>query len=321
MERKIKFSVIIPVYNIEKYIKKCINSILEQSYKNFEIIVVDDGSTDESNLLINNINDNRIRIIKKNNGGLSSARNEGIKYVTGDYIWFVDGDDYIEPDALNKLNIKILEENPEVLCFYYYKEYEGKKIINADKIDWKNIIQYPLINTSACAKVFKTSYYIENKFLFPDGKIYEDLALIPFVLAKAKKVSLIDEPLYDYVYRKSSIMNSNNKFNPNRDDKFFAIDYLYNNFIKYKIFDKYREELEYLAIKHLLITYSTEILPYSRKIYYERCIRVLKKLDSINRNWKNNQYLKKSAITSRVYVKFFKLRQFWLCKLLLKFKK
>ncbi|CCZ55612.1 putative uncharacterized protein [Clostridium sp. CAG:1219] len=321
MERKIKFSVIIPVYNIEKYIKKCINSILEQSYKNFEIIVVDDGSTDESNLLINSINDNRIRIIKKNNGGLSSARNEGIKYVTGDYIWFVDGDDYIEPDALNKLNIKILEENPEVLCFYYYKEYEGKKIINADKIDWKNIIQYPLINTSACAKVFKTSYYIENKFLFPDGKIYEDLALIPFVLAKAKKVSLIDEPLYDYVYRKSSIMNANNKFNPNRDDKFFAIDYLYNNFIKYKIFDKYREELEYLAIKHLLITYSTEILPYNRKIYYERCIRVLKKLDSINRNWKNNQYLKKSAITSRVYVKFFKLRQFWLCKFLLKFKK
>ena len=145
MERKIKFSIVIPVYNIEKYIKKCINSILEQSYKNFEIIVVDDGSTDESNLLINSINDNRIRIIKKNNGGLSSARNEGIKYVTGDYIWFVDGDDYIEPDALNKLNIKILEENPEVLCFYYYKEYEGKKIINADKIDWKNIIQYSAI--------------------------------------------------------------------------------------------------------------------------------------------------------------------------------
>lgn len=320
MDEKIKFSIIIPMYNIQEYIKKCIDSVLEQDYKNYEIIVVSDGATDNSCKIVESIKNKKIKLIKKENGGLSSARNEGLKYITGDYIWFIDGDDYIKPKALRKIYDSIDGVFPDVLCFYHYKVFNDKKVTYIDKINFRKE-EYPLINTSACSKVYKKDFYLKNDFKFPEGKIYEDLALIPFIMVKAKKVNLIKEPLYNYVYRKSSIMNSNNKFNPNRDDKFAVIDILYSHFKEANVFEEYREELEYLAIKHLLITYSTEILLYGKEIYYNRCLKVLEKLNSINNDWKSNKYLKKSAITTRIYVKLFRLKQFLLCKLLLKIKR
>lgn len=320
LNEKIKFSIIIPMYNIQECIQKCIESILKQDYKNYEIIVVSDGSTDNSCRIVESIKNEKIKLIKKENGGLSSARNEGLKYITGDYIWFIDGDDYIEENSLRKIYNNVVNSLPDVVCFYHYRDCNNKKVVNIDKINW-NKQEYPLINTSAWGKVYKKEFYLKNNFKFPNGKIYEDLALIPFIMVRAEKVNLIKEPLYNYVYRKGSIMNSNNKFKSNRDDKFDVIDILYKYFRDDNIFSKYKEELEYLAIKHLLITYSTEILPYGRKIYYNRCLRVLEKLDSINTDWISNKYLQRSTITTRIYVKLFKLKQFCLCKFLLKIKK
>ena len=125
--QQIKFSLIIPAYNIENYIVKCITSILNQNYYNYEIIVVNDGSTDDTVKILENIKNNKIKIINKKNGGLSSARNEGLRHVTGDYIWFVDGDDYIEKNALEILYNTLKDEMFDIISLKYYKEYEKLK--------------------------------------------------------------------------------------------------------------------------------------------------------------------------------------------------
>lgn len=319
--REVKFSIIVPVYNVEKNIYKCINSILKQNYLNYEIIVVNDGSTDNFENIIKQFDFSKIKLINKKNEGLSSARNKGLEYVTGDYIWFVDGDDYIESNALKVLSKYVKENEYDIISFKYYKENKNKKILQVDKIDNKDKMQYPLVNTSACTKIFKTSFFIKNRFLFDKGKIYEDLSLIPFIMCKAEQVKFIEESLYCYTYRINSIMNETEKFNFKRDDKFFAIKMIYERFKNEKLDKKYKEELEYLAIKHLLLVYSTEILPFEATIYRKRCKKVLKYLNGINSKWYKNKYLKKSAMATRIYVKLFRLNLFFCCKILLLIKK
>ena len=319
--QQIKFSLIIPAYNIENYIVKCITSILNQNYFNYEIIVVNDGSTDDTAKILESIKNEKIKIINKQNGGLSSARNEGLRHATGDYIWFVDGDDYIENNALEILYKCLKEEFYDIISFKYFKEFEKIKVIQNDKIDLDDAKQYPLVNTSTCTKIFNKKFFINNSFLFDEGRIYEDLSLIPFVMCMTDRIKFIDYPLYTYTYRKESIMNLSKKFNFNRDDKFFAIDMLYNRFEDKKLEKAYKEELEYLTIKHLLIVYSTEILPFGSKIYKNRCKKVLEYLKNINKQWDKNKYLKKSSLTTRIYVKLFKHKFFYLCKLALIIKK
>lgn len=318
---KIKFSIIIPVYNVKEYISICIYSILNQDYQNYEIIVVNDGSTDASEQIICKINNNKIKIINKENGGLASARNEGIKYATGDYIWFVDGDDYIERDSLKILSKYIEEKEYDIISFRYFKDYNEYKILQSDNIDTEDEKQYPLVNTSACTKIFRREFYTNNRFSFTNGKIYEDLSLIPFIMCKTESVKFIEEPLYNYVYRNNSIMNISKNFNKNRDDKFFAIDTLYTLFKSNKIENEYKEELEYLTIKHLLIVYSTEIFPFKSNIYKGRCIKVIEYLNNINEKWYKNKYLKKSSILTKLYVWLFRKKFFLICKISLILKK
>lgn len=315
----IKISIIIPMYNVENYIAKCVQSILAQKNSNYEIIVVDDGSKDNSNKIVKSFNSPLIKIIEKENGGLSSARNEGVKYATGDYIWFVDGDDYLEDNALECVYEVLKSQKLNVVSCNYYKDYGDKKFLMEDDIDWNDMKQMPLINTSACTKIIKTSFYREFNFRFPEGKIYEDLAIMPYIMAKAGKIGLIKEPLYNYVYRPNSIMTQRD-FKENRDDKFFAIDNLYKEFSKGDILNMYKSELEYLTIKHLLIVYSTEILPYGKDIYYKRCERALEYLEAINSKWFENVYLKKTSALTKVYVWLFRKKMFYLCKIALKIK-
>lgn len=122
-----KISIIVPVYNIEKYVERCITSLVRQTYSNIEIIIVNDGSTDTSREKIQHFNDDRIVIINKENGGLSSARNAGLEVYTGDYVLFVDGDDYLDKDALEKL-IGNLDADTELLLFPYCREYGDSSI-------------------------------------------------------------------------------------------------------------------------------------------------------------------------------------------------
>lgn len=210
-------SVIIPVYNVEKYLDKCINSIVSQTYQDTEIILVNDGSTDSSVKICEawKKKDKRIRIVNKENGGLADARNTGLEVAKGEYVAFVDSDDYIENDMFELLYRELKEDESDiVICGINY--VTDKEVIKISCLQEKTIYEKErhielylstnIFNASACNKLYKMELF-EN-IRFPKGKKFEDMAIMPFLFDKAKRVSHIGVAKYNYIYRKGSITKS-----------------------------------------------------------------------------------------------------------------
>lgn len=307
-----KFSIIMPVYNVEKYVKKSIESVFEQTYNNYQLIIVNDGSTDSSAEIIRNTIKNKKNVIfvEKKNGGLSDARNYGLKYADGDYIWFIDSDDYIRNDALEILNNNA---GADIISFGFYKVINNKVIEVKIKNEELDPVKRYLINVpSACMKVYKRDLFIKNKIHFEKGKYYEDLGLIPTLIKYTNNLSFIDDCLYYYFIRKGSIIN-NDTFNEKKDDKIWAINNLLSN-----ISDKYHDELEYICIKNLIIMYSIDILKHNKEIYESRVENINSILNEHFTNYHKNKYLKNDSIFTRLFVNLFKNGHIKLCKLIIK---
>jgi len=215
--KKELISVIVPIYDIEKYLNKCIESIVNQSYKNLEIILIDDGSTDESGKICDKWKekDGRIKVIHKENGGLSDARNVGIENSTGEILYFIDGDDYIDFDIIDNLYFSLLENNTDISMGGLVRElYFEQKTLYSDKnyvVDSKEILRKMFINeicTTVCNILFKKKLFEDIKF--PVGKINEDSATLYKLFDKTDKISHINKAGYYYVQRNGSI--SHRKF-------------------------------------------------------------------------------------------------------------
>ena len=214
----IKYSFIVPVYNTEKYLKKCLDSLVNQTYKDFEIIVVNDGSTDKSSSIISKYQKKykNIIVIDKENEGLSMARNRGVQKSSGKYIIFVDSDDYVSNKLLEEVDKKI--DDSDILRFQIATEDEEYTKINEYHEEgfesmcgydaFKYLSSYHFVEPAWCY-VIRKNYYIENKFSFKKGVYHEDFGLIPYVIYKARKVKSIDYIGYHYVQRNGSIMNNN----------------------------------------------------------------------------------------------------------------
>lgn len=214
----IKYSFIVPVYNTEKYLKKCLDSLVNQTYKDFEIIVVNDGSTDKSSNIISKYQKKykNIIVIDKENEGLSMARNRGVQKSSGKYIIFVDSDDYVSNKLLEEvdkkiddsdiLRFQIATEDEEYTKINEYHEEEFESMCGYDA--FKYLSSYHFVEPAWCY-VIRKNYYIENKFSFKKGVYHEDFGLIPYVIYKARKVKSIDYIGYHYVQRNGSIMNNN----------------------------------------------------------------------------------------------------------------
>lgn len=211
-------SVVVPVYNVQKYLEKCVQSIIAQDYKNLEIILVDDGSTDESGKICDSLadRDNRIKVIHKKNGGLSSARNAGIDIATGNYIGFVDSDDFIEKEMYSILmeNIKKYDSSISICSFKYVfdngKEYSNFKVKKEYSFEFFDAIKemntFEKFDMSACTKLFDMKLF-EN-IRFPEGKLSEDFYIMYKLFERSRKVSYTTLPLYNYFQRKNSITKS-----------------------------------------------------------------------------------------------------------------
>lgn len=209
-------SVIVPIYNVEKYLTQCIESIINQTYKNLEIILVDDGSKDNSGKICDEYQkkDSRIKVIHKENGGTSSARNEGLEISTGKYIQFVDSDDYIDLDMIEFLYKILKEENADISMCSYYKLNKDKFTTNAteEKINYTSdeALQELLLDTKircyVCNKLIDRKC-IEN-IRFPVGRTFEDIITLTKIFTKADKLILVDKPKYYYRQRKGSILNN-----------------------------------------------------------------------------------------------------------------
>ncbi|MCE5175151.1 MAG: glycosyltransferase [Bacteroidales bacterium] len=212
-----KISIIVPVYNVEAYLDRCVQSLLNQTYHNLEIILVDDGSPDNSGKICDRYaeKDTRIRVIHKTNGGLSDARNVGIEMAIGDYLGFVDSDDFIHSEMYETLYLNLINSNADISICSYEKVYDGKIVANdlrnevsvmsnIEAID--HFFTFDSANFNApWNKLYKTELFAGIKF--PKGKTREDEYTIYKLIYKSKRIALSEKVMYYYFQNKGSIMH------------------------------------------------------------------------------------------------------------------
>jgi glycosyltransferase involved in cell wall biosynthesis len=236
-------SIVVPIYKVEKYLKRCIDSILSQTYKDIEIILVDDGSPDNCGNICDDYAkaDKRIVVIHKSNGGLSDARNAGLDIAKGEYIGFVDSDDYIDSCMYETLYLNAINNSADIsMCGYYdVIEETGKKYTQCKeeavyvwnrKETLKEILQGKRLGVHAPTKLYKKRLF--DGVRYPVGKVSEDTFIITDLFNKVQKAVFIESPLYYYYHRKNSINTSEiNERDLTRFDAFEKnCDYIRNHY-------------------------------------------------------------------------------------------
>ena len=255
------FSIIVTVYNLEKFVEKCIDSILAQTFKDFELIIINDGSSDNSDKIIKKyISDKRIKYYKKENTGIADTRNYGIYKASGKYVLFVDGDDYVKSDLLEKLNDTLSKKevdlvvmgcvvikNDVILEDEHHLEYENRLL--SDEIDEIVTRKYMDPPWKYC---YNLKFWKKHKFMYAKGRTNEDLGLIPFIMYYANNITSLDYNGYYYVQHQSSITSQVSGINYEKTKK-SAYDVLaqYLEFLKF-----IKDKKDYKA--KVLLTYFSE---------------------------------------------------------------
>ena len=206
-----KISVIVPVYNVEKYIEKCLLSIKNQTLSDFECLIINDGTKDNSISIAKNAvgNDKRFKFFDKENGGLSDARNYGIEKASGEYLCFIDSDDYIDENLLELTYNMGKKYDSDIVCFDMYYVNEDGSLEYSWGSNYKDVSNYKenkeiiFSNNSANNKIYKASFMKDKRFF--KGMWYEDMAVIPTWIAMANNMAHVYKPLYYYVQRAGSI--------------------------------------------------------------------------------------------------------------------
>ena len=209
-----KISIIVPIYKVEPYLRKCLDSIVNQTYQNLEIILIDDGSPDRCGEICDEYaaKDGRITVIHKTNGGLSSARNAGLDAATGEYIGFVDSDDWIEMDMYEYLLSNVLSKNADICICGRYEEYEnkffikrylGEELLNKEDAVCA-LLKNDLIQNFVWDKLWRRKLF--DNICFPVGRTYEDLAIVHRLFERAEVILCLPEAKYHYLQRPDSIV-------------------------------------------------------------------------------------------------------------------
>lgn len=278
----IKVSIIVPVYNVEKYVERCLDSIINQTYKNIEIIIINDGSIDNSEDKIKPylVNNKLIKYIFKENGGLSSARNKGIDVSSGEYLLFIDSDDWIELDMAEKMVFKAEKEKADLVICGVRNVFENGNI-EENYIPKKINLSEILYKSYACNKLISKKIFIQNKIVFPINKWYEDVGTIPYLFLKSKKTIFIEKVFYNYFQRNESITKQKN--NIKLIDILEHYLNLKNYLIENNLFEEYKIEFK-LAAKYIKKMYlnklSIENFKYI-KLVYKDSYKLIKKIDTI----------------------------------------
>ena len=310
-----KVSVIVPVYNVEKYLGRCLDSLIEQTLKEIEIIVVNDGSTDRSGELADQYcaRFENIISVSKPNGGLSDARNYGMKYVSGEYIAFVDSDDYVEKSMFEKLYTKAKNDDLDIVVCDTFMDYPGNSYVLKSNLHFTDdpVRAYVYASPMACTRLVKRS--VMEKFSFQKGTLYEDLNVTPTYITETSKVGFLEEPLYHYVQRENSIMNQTD-FNNRLLDIFKVTAHVKAVFEEHGMYDEYHEEIEYLYLIHLLRSAVLRFLQYRNTDKYLEQINMIIRRDFPM--WKKNRYLKQSGMKFKTVCYLAYYKQYLLLKIL-----
>lgn len=250
-----KISVIVPVYNAEKYLHRCIDSILAQTFTDFELLLINDGSKDSSGDICDEyaVKDSRVRVFHKPNGGVSSARNLGLDNVNGEWISFVDADDWIEPQMLELLLSKAKETNADIVFSDFNFDYPDRSIVSHfydwNKQDLDGLSEY-ISTTWTClwGSIQKKSLYDDNNLRSPEGVKYcEDFHIIVQLCFFADKIAKVSEPLYHYRQQECSIMHNLNK-KTEKDEQWVYADII--RFFKEKnVYNDFKQVMAWRSLK------------------------------------------------------------------------
>lgn len=291
----LKVSVIVPVYNVEKYLEKCLISLVNQTLKDIEIIIINDGSTDNSQTIIDRFKKEytNIKSFKQKNKGQAVARNVGLKYCTAEYVTYVDSDDYIELDMMEKLYQNVEKNKYDIVISDIIKEERNKSYVfkNFWQVNKEANKNFMTSHMGPVARLYRREFLINNNFKFLEGVIYEDLGSIPILGMYTNKIIYVNDAYYHYVIRNGSSMKQT-KYNKKMEDIFEVMTNLSN-----KISDQYSEELEYLYIEHLLYSASLRFIEFNKK---DMLLKIKNIMHSKYSKYRNNMYYKNKSIKFKV---------------------
>ena len=298
-----KVSVIIPVYNVEHYIDRCLKSVIEQTLEDIEIIIVNDGSTDSSKMIIEryvNEYQNRIIYLEKENGGLSSARNFAMPYAKGEYIAFLDSDDYIEKDMYEQMYNKAIKENADLVECDFIWEYPDKKKYDIGKEYTNKKEAIEKARVVAWNKLYRREIIEKHNLKFPEGLRYEDVEffykLVPFI----EKISFVRKCFVHYIQRQNSIANTQNS---RTKEIFNVLDNVIEFYKQNGIYDEYKEQLEYIYVRFLLCSSLKRMCKISNKKEQNQALEdTWKNINSKFPLWRKNKILKKFNLKN-LYIK------------------
>ena len=314
-----KVSVIVPVYNVEQYIEKCILSLVNQTLEDIEIIFVNDGTKDNSEEIILNYQKqfpDKIKYFKKENGGLSSARNFGIPYATGKYVCFLDSDDYVETNMYETMYNEATSGNYDMVECNFIWEYPNKKRldIGASYVSQKEALTKARV--VAWNKLYKREILINSKVRFPEGLRYEDVEFFYEILPELKSIGYVKEPFIHYIQRENSIINTQNE---KTKEIFTVLEHVLNYYKANNLWDEYKDELEYIYTRFLLCSSFLRMTKIKDKtIRKNLLVETWSKLNMTFPNWKKNKHLREKGLknlymrtvnkfTYKIYCMIFKL--------------
>ena len=292
-------SLVVPVYNVAPYLIPCLESVSAQRFGDFEALLVDDGSTDDSPAILRRFaeRDGRFRVIRRENGGLSAARNTGVAAARGKYLAFLDGDDRLRPDFLARLVEKAEGDGLDlVLCGFAYLYPDGRRVPAParHRLSGEPAREYLLSEPMAPVRLFRRELFAGLSF--KEGTLYEDLELTPFFAAETEKIGFVDEALYDYLQRPGSIMRKGT--DPRRTDIFSVLDSLSARFEAAGKAEEFAREIEFLYIEHLLRSAALRFAaaPDGKTLFP----RLKEAVEARFPRWRENPYRRKMPLSFRL---------------------
>lgn len=319
-----KVSLIIPVYNVEDFLDRCLKSVEEQTYKDAEVIIINDGSKDNSYKIIDEYvarNENFV-CYKIENSGLGGARNFGLTKANGEYVVFLDSDDYIAPDCLEKFVCAAEENQSDIVVCNSFDVQEDGTIISLSQNNIKDgttsLLESPQIllnRPSAWAKMYRRS--ILDGFAYVAREWYEDLRLTPKLFLKAEKITYIEDALFFYVQRAGSIMNNANALR--NLEIITACQDVISYFEENNVYDRFKSELEFFVIRDIAVAAITRVAVSGAAEKNE----VLQKLQNFISEFEglyDNKYISSLGFNKRLILFFNKNKLYFLTKLCMKVK-
>lgn len=300
-----KVSIIVPVYNVEKYLDRCLDSLVNQTLQEIEIIVINDSTPDQSQIIIDkymNLYSNKVFSYIKPNGGLSDARNYGMSKMKGDYFGFVDGDDYVEYSMFEKLYERATQEEADVTTCDFYWTYPNRLQRATDGPYTNERELLTKMMPTVWNKLYKKSWFDSLDIEFPVGLRYEDssfsIRLAPFI----KKLAYVNEPLVYYVQRQDSITYTQNS---KVGDMLTVFNDIFEFYQKHNLYDQYQSELEYLTLKYFLGSSFLRAAQIQDKNTRKAILK--EGWDLLNKRfptWRKNQYLLSQKDKKHLYYRY-----------------